>query len=737
MLWVRYELSYDKFNKNSERLYRIDFTTVQKEYYGLYQSGPLAKYLKDNFPEIENATVYSEFKNKLSVGTKGFFSTGSIVSQDFFWMFSFHLEEGDQNTILEAPNSIVISKSFAEKIFGQDNPIGKTIKLNDQPGYLVTGVFTDIPKTSSLQFDFVMPFSNAPDWMKMWDRKCVQTYILLKKYASFDDVNNKISGLMDKFNPTWKNVLYLFPLLNIHLYGPGGGGPIIYIYIFSLFGILVLIVACINFMNLSTARSEKRMKEIGIKKTVGSSRIELIKQFMTETLSLSFISLLLAIGIIELFLPYLNNLLGIHIVMDYSVSIIFILFGIAFLTGLISGSYPAIYLSSFNPILILNNRNTKGEKRSYILRRILVIAQFSFSIFIICCVLLIGKQLNFLQSKNLGFNKSHVLMISTRGALQQKIPIVKEELLKFPFIKSAAVSATDLTSFQGAGSGPVDWEGKTPDKLVEVGFDFVDEDFSKTFQIKMKEGRFFSKDFTTDISDAFVVNEAAVKAMNLKDPINKKLTTWFGRKGKIVGVISDFNTESLKNEMAPLVLIPTNTANYLCLRISSANIAGEIQSIKKTIKKIVPDDPFEYHFLDKQIDNLYKTEQMTGKLTMFIAVLAIFLSCLGLFGLAIFSSEQRTKEIGIRKVLGASIINVLFMLTKDFTKWILIANIIAWPAAYYVMSKWLQGFAYKIDIGVWIFILSGIIALAISLFTISFQAIKAATVNPIKSLQYE
>ncbi len=529
----------------------------------------------------------------------------------------------------------------------------------------------------------------------------------------------------------------MIPLLNIHLYEPGGGGPIIYIYIFSLFGILVLIVACINFMNLSTARSEKRMKEIGIKKTVGSSRVELIKQFMTETLSLSFISLLLAIGLIELFLPYLNNLLEINIVMDYSIGVILILLGVTLLTGLISGSYPAIYLSSFNPMLILNNRNSKGEKHSYILRRILVIAQFSFSIFIICCVLLIGKQLNFLQSKNLGFNKNHVLMISTRGALQQKVSVVEEELLKFLFVQSAAISATDLTSFEGAGTGPVDWQGKTSDKVVEVGFDFVDDDFAKTFQIKMKEGRFFSKDFTTDMSDAFVINEAAVKAMILKDPINKKLTTWFGRKGKIVGVVSDFNTESLKNEMAPVVLIPTNTANYLCLRISSANIAGEIQSIKNTIKKIVPDDPFEYHFLDKQIDSLYKTEQMTGKLTMFIAILAIFLSCLGLFGLAIFSSEQRTKEIGIRKVLGASIINVLFMLTKDFTKWILIANIIAWPAAYFIMSKWLQGFAYRIDISLWIFAASGIIALAISIFTISFQAIKAATANPIRALRYE
>ena len=737
MLWVKYELSYDKLNTKINRLYRVDFTTEQKEYYGSYQPGPLAEYLKDNFPEIEHATVYSEFTTKLSRGTKGFFCTGSIVSKSFFRMFSVHLINGEPDKVLDAPNSIVISKSLAQKMFGQGNPVGKTFKLNDRPGFMITGVFSDMPKTSSVQFDFLSPFSSSPDFMKIWDRKCVNTFVLLKKNASFDDINKKISGVMNKFNPSWKNVLYLFPVEKIHLYQPGGGGPIIYIYIFPLFGILVLITACINFMNLSTAQSEKRMKEIGIKKTVGSSRLELIKQFMTETLTFSFISLLLAVGLIELCLPGMNNLLNVHIVMDYSVSMILILLGITFLTGIIAGSYPAVYLSSFSPVSVMNKRNARGKDGSHILRRVLVIAQYSFSIFIISCVLLIGKQLNFLQSKNLGFNKNQILMISTKGALQQKVPLVKEELLKYPFVQSASLSANNLTNYEGSGSGPVDWEGKSSDKVLEVGFNFVDEDFAKTLQIKMLKGRSFSKDFPTDMSDAFVVNEAAVKAMNLKDPVNKKLTTWFGREGKIIGVISDFNTESLRNELSPVVLIPTKTASYLCLRISSANIPGEIKSIESTIKKIVPDDPFEYHFLDNEIDNLYKTEQMTSKLATFIAILAIFISCLGLFGLVSFSSEQRTKEIGIRKVLGASISGVLVMLTKDFTKWILVANIIAWPVAWYAMSKWLQNYAYHINISLWVFLAAGGIALLIALVTVSFQVIKAAIANPVKSLRYE
>jgi len=738
MLWVQYEMSYDKFHENADRLYRVVFTNDQKEFHGFWQPGPLAKYLEDNFPEIEQATSYSEMQWKLSFETKGFFSTGNFVDNNFFRMFSFPLEKGDPANVLTNPGSIVISKSLAQKMFGDNDPIGKTLKLNDYPGLMVTGVFSDVPKTSHMQFDFVIPFTGAPEFMKMWDRKSVSTYVLINKNASFDDVNKKIYGVMNKHNPAWKNILYLFPLTDSHLYEPGGTGKILYIYIFSVFGFLVLIAACINFMNLSTARSEKRMKEIGIKKTIGSTRMELVKQFMLETLLLSFISSLISIALIELCLPYINSILNSQITMVYSESMLSILSGITILTGLIAGSYPAVYLSSFKPIQVLSGRGSlRGEYRSSFLRKILVIAQFSFSVFIITSVLFITGQLNFLLSKDIGFNKDQVLLISTRGALQQNIVVVKDELLKLPFVQNASVSATNLTDFQGAGTGPVDWEGKNTDKILEVGFNFVDEDFANTFQIKMAEGRFFSKEFSTDLSDAFVVNEAAVKEMGIENPVNKNLTTWFGRKGKIVGVMRDFNTQSLRDELTPVVFIPAASANYLCLRISPANISNSIKSIKSKIKEIVPDDPFEFRFLDKEIDDLYKTEQMISELASFIAVLAIFISCLGLFGLVSFSSEQRTKEIGIRKVLGASAFSVLMMLTKDFIKWILIANIIAWPIAYYTMNKWLEDFAYKIEITWWMFALAGGIALVIALATVSFQAIKAATANPVKSLRYE
>lgn len=738
MLWVRYELSYDKFNKNADRLYRVDFTTEQKDYYGSYQPGPLAEYLKDNFPEIEYTSNYADGTYKVSRGTKGFFCTGAIVSEDFFRMFTFPMVQGNERTALSAPNSIVISRSLAAKIFGQTDPVGRSLKLNDRAGFMVTGVFSDVPPTSSMQFDLVLPHSGAPSYMKKWGMKSVETYVLLQKNASSTDVDKKIAGVMNKFNPTWKNVLYLFPAADIHLRNPGGGGPIVYVYFFSAFALLILIVACINFMNLSTARSETRVKEIGIKKTVGSSRLELIRQFMVESILLSLVSLLIATVAIELCLPGLNNMLGTHIAFVLSGRNAAMLLGIALATGLLAGSYPAFYLSSFKPTSALKGRTpVVGALRSSFIRNFLVVVQFSFSIFVITCVLFIGKQLSFIRAQSLGFNKDNVLMISTRGDLRNRVPVVKEELLKYPSVHGVTVSATDFTTFAGAGSGPIDWEGKKSNRVLEVGFNFVDDDFAKTFQVKMVRGRFFSKERPSDSSGAFVVNQAAVKAMGLEDPINRSLTTWFGMKGKIVGVIQDFNTQSLRDEVSPLVLIPTRAANYMCIRLSPTGIPEAIKTIERTVKKIVPDDPFEYRFLDQVLDNQYRTEQRTDKLATLVAALSIFISCLGLLGLAAFSSERRTKEIGIRKVLGASNTGVLGMLTGDFTRWVLVANLVAWPAAWYVMGVWLRNFSYRIELSWWTFGIAGGLTLLIALLAVGWQAIRAAIANPVESLRYE
>jgi putative ABC transport system permease protein len=738
LLWVQYERSYDRFHENTDRLYRVVFTNDQKEYHGYYQPGPLAEYLKENFPEILQTTNFSGMQWKLSHEIEGFFCIGSYVDPAFFEMFTFPLIRGNPNIVLNNPYSIVVSNTLAQKMFGNNDPIGKTLKLNDQTDLTITGVYQDIPKTSHMQFDFVIPFEIAPAWMKMWDRKCTETYVLLRENYSLGEINQKIYGVMNEHNPTWKNVLYLNPMTKSHLYTPGGGGLIIYVHIFSILAILILVVACINFMNLSTARYEKRMKEIGIRKTVGSSKITLVSQFMMETAVFSFLSLLIAVILVELTLPYVNNILNKQINMHYSGITISILFTITLSTCLLSGSYPAFFLSSFKPITILKGGTLKvTSHQSSLLRKILVIAQFSFSIFIITCVLFIHHQLHFIQSRNLGFNKEQVLMIRTRGMLQQKCSIIKNELLSNPNIESTAVSANNLTSFVGSGTGPIEWEGKNTDKIVEVGFNFVDENFIKTFQIKMAQGRFFSKKYSTDMSEAVVINETAQKTMDIMDPVGKKLTTWFGRKGKVIGVIHDFHTQSLREKMVPIVLLPTEISNYLCIRMKSADISNTIKFIEKKIKEFVPDDPFEYQFLDEEINNLYKTEQVTSKLAAFFALLAIFIACLGLLGLASFSAEQRTKEIGIRKALGASVINILSMFTKGFIIWIIIANIIAWPIAWYAMNKWLQNFSYRIDLAIWPFLLAGGFALIVAILTVSWQAIRAATENPLEALRYE
>ena len=738
MLWVNYELSYDEFHKNADRLYRVAFTNAQKDFYGYYEPGPLANYLKDNFPEVEQSTSYSAMSWKVSHDVRGFFCKGGLVDSSFFRMFTFPLEEGNPESVLAGPASIVISRSLAQKLFGHSDPVGQPLTLNDKPGMVVTGVFSDVPSTSQMQFDFVIPFSNGPEYTRMWDRKSTQTYVLLRADASPDTMNKKISGVMDTFNPTWKNILFLFPMTKSHLYEPGGGGPIVYVYIFSAFGFLILVVACINFMNLSTARSEQRLKEIGIKKTVGSSRMELARQFMTESMFLSFVSLLIAVVLVELSLPALNDMLGTRIAMTLAGRILPVLLGIAVVTGLLAGSYPAIYLSSFSPMTALSGKVSRtGEHHSSLVRNALVVAQFSFSVFMITCILFIGRQLRFMQSKDLGFNKNQVLMISTRGALLQNVSRVKDELLKYPFVQSASVSATDFTGFEGAGTGPIDWEGKATSTPLEVGFNFVDEDFAETFQVKMEQGRFFSKQYPSDMSEAFVVNEEAAKEMGITDPLGRNLTTWFGRKGRIVGVIHDFNTQSLREEMAPIVLVPTRAANYLCVRLSTTQLSAAMKSVEKTVRSIVPDDPFEYRFLDDVVDNQYKTEQRTDNLAAVVALMSIFLSCLGLFGLASYKAERRTKEIGIRKVLGASIGGVLALLTMDFIRWILIANLVAWPAAWYVVSKWLQGFAYRVPMSWSVFVLAGGLTILIAFATVSWQVIRAATANPIRALRYQ
>ncbi|MBN2347596.1 MAG: ABC transporter permease [Bacteroidales bacterium] len=735
MLWVKYELSYDRFHENSDRLYRVAFTNETKEYHGYWQAGKLAGYLKENFPEIIHSTNFNETQWKVAYEKKGFFCIGSFVDTLFFEMFTFPFLHGNPETSLKQPNSIIITKSLSLKLFGDGNSIDKPVKLNDGSIFTVTGVIEDVPENSHIKFDFLLPYINAIDWMDNWDSKRTNTYVMLQDKNMFEEVNKKISGVMNLFQPAWGNVLYLIPVTRSHLYSLRGRSLITYVLIFSAMAFIIVLLACVNFMNLSTSRSELRQKEIFIKKINGSKRWQIAGQFLAESILSAFIAFIIAMILVELILPSVNNLLHTSLDINYNVPVTVSLLLITLITGLIAGSYPAIYLSSIMPNRIIKGRVQTSTNRKWKLRNILVVLQFTISVFFIICMLLIISQLKYIKSKDLGYNQKNVVKISSLGKLNAKAKELKAELLKNPNIENIAVSSNELTSW--GNSGPIEWEGRNQDELIEIGYNWVDYDFLKTFDFKMREGRFFSEDYITDISNAFILNEKAVSYLHLENPVGMKVKSWFGVEGTIIGIIKDFHSTSLHEEIVPFALLLTERANFMFIRIKPHDISNTLMYIENNIKQIVPDDPFEYQFLEDQIDNLYLTEALTGKLAMIITLLAIFISCLGLFGLVLSSVEHRTKEIGIRKSIGAETREIMLMLTRDFTFYVVISFIIACPIAFYAMNKWLQNFAYKTTIKWWVFLLAGLITYVIAILTVSWQSWKAASRNPVEALRYE
>ncbi len=612
---------------------------------------------------------------------------------------------------------------------------GKPVKINETLSYTVGGVIKDIPPNSSVNFDLLMPFSDARDWMKTWNSKWTQTYVMLQNEDQSEELNKKIKEVMDRFQPAWKNTLYLVPLGKSHLHALKGGGLIIYIRVFTGMALIVLLLACINFMNLSTARSGSRYKEIFVKKISGSGKIKLSLQFLSETLFLSLVSLVVAVILVKLSVPLVNELLNTKLNIPFNFYAILTLLGIAFFTGIVAGAYPALYLSAIMPKQIIQGTGQRSGFKGISLRHMLVTLQFAVSIFFVSCTLLVSNQLFYLKSRDTGFRSENIIKLTTLGKLNEKTVELKKELLKNPNIGNVTVSFTDFTSW--GNSGPIEWEGKDKTDLTEVGYNWVDDDFPETFQLKMKEGRFFSKDFASDQSNAFVLNEKAVSVLKLKDPLGMKVKSWFGVEGTIIGIIEDFHTTSMHDELGPIVLLPADKSNYMFIGINGKEIAGTLRFIDQKVKEFVPDDPFDYQFLEDHIHYLYQVETLTGRIAIALTLLAIFISCLGLWGLALSTLGQRTKEIGIRKVNGAPLSEIWVMLNKDFVKWIAIAFVIATPIAYYAMNKWLENFAYKTTLNWWIFALAGLLALGIALLTVSWQSWRAATRNPVEALRYE
>jgi putative ABC transport system permease protein len=758
MVWVQHELSYDRFHENTDRLYRVVYSSDDGELHGRYLPGPLAAYLREHFPEFNSTTDFRPWEAKIAFDNKSFSSIGSYVDPTFFSMFSFPLEKGESKTALSHPNSIVITKNLAAKLFGRDeDPMGKTISYDSGVSknipLTVTGILKDIPQNSHLQFDFLVSFEIIHDWMKTWRNKNVFAYVLLEKNIIPEDVNQKISGVLKEHKYDSNLNLYLQPIKRVHLHALGGGGRITYVYIFSMIAFLVLFIACLNFMNLSTAQSEQRFKEIGVKKVVGSSRFQLIMQFLCESMILSLLSLLLALFIAVLFLPSLNSMLGTQIVFELTPNLVLSIIGIVLLTGAVSGSYPALFLSSFHPVPLLKGnipffklyhrkgKFMEGNCRSPILRKTLVVIQFALSVGFIGCILFINQQLHHMRTKDLGFDKENILVLkATRGFLD-KTSTIKQELLNHPRVQSIASSLLRIDTWESSDfSSAFSWSGKTKEIEGLIGQNWVDYDFLKTLNLEMAEGRFFSREFSSDSTDAVILNETAVRIMDINEPLGKEFIFVPGspneRKKTIIGVIKDYHTESLHQEIRPMVLELGGGSNVY-IKLQKGHITETLFYIERKIKEIAPGEPFDFTFLDEDLDNLYKNEHLLGKLVRYGTLLVLLISSVGMFSLASFSIVRRTKEIGIRKLLGASGFRIMFMLTKDLMNMIFLSIVAAWPIVYLLMKKWLDNFAYRISLSIWIFLLSGLMAFVIAMLTISYQSIKAATTNPVDSLRYE
>lgn len=736
LLWVQDELSFDTFHENYKELYRINLN-IEGQW---TDSSPwaLAPILKREYPEVLLATRYRFNTLLVTHAEKSFYEQSAFVDPDFFEMFTFPLVEGDPKNPFPTLNSVVITERTAIKYFGREDPIGKTLTISDRTKFSVAGVVEDVPSNSSLEFDLAASVKIfGEETLSSWALES-GSFIMLQKNASPHLLQEKIMSITMEYDKrTNKTVTtHINPLSRMHLYSLGGGGSITYIYIFSTIAVFILLIACINFMNLSTARGSTRAKEVGMRKVVGARRSHVIKQFFGESLLFSSIALVVAVVLVYIFLPGFNTLAQKDIKLDLGGNplIPLGLLGITLLTGLVSGSYPAIFLSAFHPVKVIKGAFSSSAAAP-LLRKSLVIIQFTIAVVLIAGTLTMAKQLHFIRNKELGFNRKHVLSLPMNPGLRESYASFKNELLQHSSI-SHVTSATSRPT-QVGNINPVYWEGRSPEQYEVIRFVACDYDYLKTFEMEIVDGRDFSRDYPTDRQN-YIVNQEAVKFMGLKDPVGKIFSIW-EYEGQILGVVKNFHSRSLHDTIEPLVITLNQTwgPNYVFIRIRPENIPQTLNEIEKTWKKFAPHYPFNYQFLDEVFEQQYRTDQRTGTVFKYFTILAIFISCLGIFGLAAFTAEQRTKEIGIRKVLGASDTGIISLVSKEFVILLTLANALAWPIAFLLMDRMLEGYAYRTDITAWIFLAAGVLAYIIALLTVSYQAFKAARTDPARALRYE
>jgi putative ABC transport system permease protein len=766
MLYVQDELSYDRFNKRADNIARIIF---QADINGgkINESivmAPVAQTMKNDFPEVQDATrLATPGSSKITYKGKSFKDDRfALVDPNFFSIFTLPLIEGDAKTALIQPHTVVITKATAEKYFGRENAVGKTLDFdNNKAIYKVTGVIDNIPSNSHFHFDM---FASMTGWepakSDSWMGGNFYTYLLLKPGTDYAKMEARFPAMVEKYmGPQIQKQMGLSlsqfrtkgnslgfalqPLTSIHLHSatnnefePGGNAS--YVYIFGGVAVFMLLIACINFINLSTASASKRAKEVGVRKVAGSDRFQLIRRFLSESVMITVFALIIAFVLLQLVLPAFNDISGKHLVLSIKPSLAFVLLGL--LVGLLAGIYPAFYLSSFKPIAVLKGR-VAGDNKSFGLRSSLVVFQFFISVGLIISTIVVYQQMKFIQSKDLGYNKEQLITIQNSYVLGRNEQVFKQQMLQDPRIVSATASMykpAGPSNYNNALAYP---QGN--DNLIVDGVDYhVDEEYIPTLGMQIIAGRNFSKDFPTD-SLGIILNETAVQALgwNSLTAVGKIVIRQNSDKGvnvpfHVIGIVKNFNFKSLHQAISPLFM-SYQPEGGLIFKIKTTDVQGLLATMKKRWGSYNTGEPFTYAFMDDLYSKTYSAEEKTGTILNIFSVLTIFVACLGLFGLATYAAEQRTKEIGIRKVLGASVTQVTQMLSKEFLKLVLVASLIAFPAAWWAMNKWLQSFAYRITVSWWVFIVAAAVALLIALITVSFQAIKAATANPVISLRSE
>jgi putative ABC transport system permease protein len=772
LIYIVKELSYDKFNANAKDIYRVtrSFNTpdgVQSLFLGSI-APPFGPLLKNEFPDIKkvtqirgNGNVAMRYKDKLLTEKGSYFA-----DENFFNIFSVKTIKGDPATALSDPFTVMMTEEMARKYFGNEDPMNKEIRLDNQFNFKVTGIYKPFPANSQLHPEMLLSFITLKDSTLYgdkqlhtnWGNNDFYTYLLLPPNYNTDRLESLFPAFLDKyvhfpgqpgnFRESKNSKLHIQKLLEIHLHSHldaeiETNGDIKRVYIFSAIALFILLIACINYMNLSTARSTLRAKEIGIRKVIGAQQKEIIVQFLSESVLITCFSLLLALVFTWLLVPLVNKFSDLDLSFSslYQPQVLVSIVLLPFVIGLISGIYPAIFMSSFKPVKVLKGILKVGSG-NVSFRKVLVVLQFSISIILIVATTIVFQQLRYIQQKSLGFDKEHIITMDNPFPNTQ-FETFKNEVTKNSNIKelgrSSRIPSGRLLDNQGVSA----FEGSSSQTInADVKYVNADYGFIPTYGMKMAAGRNFSRDFATD-SNNYVINAATVKVLGWKTPENAigKNLSYGGVKGKVIGVVNDFHFESLHQNIIPLLMrmpsFQNNTYARLSIKISGNNVNSAINTIREAWRKLQPETPFEYTFLDERFQKLYNSEQQQGNLFTIFSFIAIFIACLGLFGLSAFTITQRVKEIGVRKVLGASIPQIVTELSKDFLKLVLIASVIALPIAWYSMSKWLLDFAFRISIQWWVFVMAGIIAVVIAFVTISFQSIKAAMANPVKSLRSE